>query len=135
MKKRDQGEWSEANIAMERGKHVDRHKTPVEMRVVTAGDLLTISSLEKAREEAKSQGIGLGILAYGIGNEVINDVSKRRHDLRAALRTIELTLAQLSDGYHFDDDHAVEKIASIRRAAAILHREAEVLIKLYTIDD
>lgn len=108
---------------------------PPEVRVITPEDVQTFPDLDKVRGRAKEQGLGLGVVAYRMGDEGYPQISKRRHDLRAALRTIELTLEQLDEGYHFDDALAQEKIASIRRAAGVLNREAQVLLQLYTPDE
>ncbi len=112
------------------------HKnSPPELRVISGEVGRTIPGLDNVRGRAKDLGLALGVIAYRNGEEGFQQISKRRHDLRAALRTIELTLEQLDEGYHFDDDFAGEKIASIRRAASVLNREAQVLLQLYTPDE
>lgn len=58
------------------------------------------------------------------------DLAKRRHDVKAALRTLEFAAEALKGGYTFQDDVAAAKIQAIARAVQVLQSEGEALASL-----
>lgn len=57
-------------------------------------------------------------------------MAKRRHDLKAALRTLGFTVKALQTGYTFQDDAAAAKIEAIAKAVLIIEREGDLLLRV-----
>jgi hypothetical protein len=58
------------------------------------------------------------------------ELSRRRHDLQNAVRTLNYTLEGLRRGYHYDDSDAPAKIEALNRAATTLQREVACWMEL-----
>ncbi len=61
--------------------------------------------------------------------ESVKITAKRRHDLKAALRTLAFTVKALQDGYTFQDEAAGAKIDAIARAVRVLELEGEAMLR------
>ena len=110
-----------------------------EIDVVTANQLSEdktkkIKGLKDFIESSLADGVGLSLITYPVGEASLDALAKRRHDLKAALRTLEHSIGQLETGYHFDDKNAAEKIASMRRALTVINRDAGLLLRLLDIE-
>lgn len=57
-------------------------------------------------------------------------MSRRLHDLRGSLRTLDLAIKSIADGYRFDDQMADVKIATMTKALGLLTVEAKTLISM-----
>ena len=86
-----------------------------------------LPSLAAAFAEAGSAGLALSAVTHPATAEAQRQLAKRRHDLKAALRTLGFTVKALEGGYTFQDDKAAAKIDAIAKAVQVLEREAEVL--------
>ena len=90
----------------------------------TAGNLPSVQVLWS--EAAKAQ-MSVAVVAGSKSPEAIRVRSKRRHDLKAGLRTIQLLVKALQGGYRFDDDQATAKIEAVSRASLVLEKEFQTL--------
>ena len=112
---------------------------PVPIDVITGGQhhknkMSRLVGLKEFYASSEAQGAGVSMMIYPSGEPTIYALTKRRHDLKAALRTIEHSVLQLEAGYHFDDEIAGQKIASMRRALTVITRDAELLMSLLEVD-
>ena len=57
------------------------------------------------------------------------ELLRRRHDIAAALRTLNLTVEALKDGYQFDDSVAQAKIRAVEKAVGALSREEPFILQ------
>jgi len=57
---------------------------------------------------------------------------KKLHDVTAAMRTINLCVKSIENGYRFDDDMAPAKLKALRSANDQLTNEIPLLEKVYT---
>ena len=57
-------------------------------------------------------------------------LAKRRHDVMAAMRTLNFTVEALSEGYKFDDGMAHAKTLAIARAVKLIQGEMDWLMGL-----
>jgi hypothetical protein len=67
------------------------------------------------------------VVAFPATDESRKVLAKRRHDVKAALRTWGFTVKALESGYRFDDAMAKAKIDAIAKALAVLERESALL--------
>ena len=82
-----------------------------------------LPSLAKVFDEAKVSGWRLTVVLRS-DNEPANALLlRRRHDLMAAVRTLDLSVKALTSGYRFDDAQSEAKIAAMQRAVQCLERE------------
>lgn len=61
-------------------------------------------------------------------------LAKRRHDIKAAIRTLGFMITAVKSGYTFNDDKAAAKIEAIEKAVACLNRESEILVQVLASD-
>lgn len=61
-------------------------------------------------------------------------LAKRRHDIKAAIRTLGFMITAVKSGYTFSDDKAAAKIEAIEKAVACLSRESDVLVQILASD-
>lgn len=70
-------------------------------------------------------------LNLSLPNPVRTEISKKMHDINAALRTMQFCTEALQNGYKFDDDMAAAKVDAMARASATLKQETEILLQAY----
>jgi hypothetical protein len=85
------------------------------------------SSVRQLATEAEAEGKAVSILAAPVESRKI--MAKRRHDLKAALRTLGFTVEALKAGYTFQDEAAAAKVEAIAKAVQVLEREATLLTR------
>lgn len=93
-----------------------------------------IKGLKEFIEASQKGGVSMSLMTYPVGEATLDVLAKRRHDLKAALRTFEHSVIQLEAGYHFNDQSALEKIAAMRRALTVVQRDAGLLLRLLEIE-
>lgn len=93
-----------------------------------------IPGLKELMARCLQMGKGMSLITYPTEDAAMGALAKRRHDLKAAMRTLELSVAQLESGYHFDDGSAADKIASMRRALTVIGRESSLLLNLLDVE-
>lgn len=93
-----------------------------------------LAVLAQALATARPQGYAASALACPVDEPSKRALAKRRHDVKAALRTMGFTLKALQDGYKFDDDKAKAKIDAIAKALAVLEKEGDLLARLMVAD-
>jgi hypothetical protein len=69
---------------------------------------------------AKSQSLKISLVCIGNEEETLKKVSKTKHDIIGALRTLNMAQTSFENGYKFDDDIASAKIDAIGRAVKAL---------------
>jgi hypothetical protein len=74
-------------------------------------------------------------LSFNVTIGAKNDLPRKAHDLKAALRTLEHCTAALKGGYRFDDALAEEKIKALARAHKFLAEETKLLLDLFEAPD
>ena len=84
--------------------------------------------------QAKSTNLVPVVLLYGADNPTARALAKRRHDVKAALRTLGFTVNALTSGYTFQDELAAAKIDAITRAVELLQRESDLIGTLFAIE-
>ena len=82
--------------------------------------------------EAKTDGVAAALVTWDGSPEAAKIMAKKRHDLKAALRTLGFAVKALEGGYHFDDDSAAAKIDAIAKATQLLTAEGELLERLFS---
>ncbi len=87
----------------------------------------TLPSLESLFQEATTASLDLLVIAAETAPEKIKARAKRRHDYKAALRTLQLLLKALQGGYRFQGDDAAAKIDAVARACQVLEKESQIL--------
>ncbi len=93
-----------------------------------------LAGLESLFANARAQGTRLAVVAVPASPEALRTLAKRRHDLKAALRTLGFTVKALESGYTFRDDKAAAKTAAIAKAVAVLAAEGDVLARILAVD-
>jgi hypothetical protein len=86
-----------------------------------------LPSLPQLFAEARVRNLGLTLVSHPLGLDTRKVLAKRRHDVKAALRTFSFTLKAIESGYKFDDDKAQAKIDAIAKALAVLQKECDIL--------
>lgn len=89
-----------------------------------------LPSLESLFHEADAAQWDLVVVTEPQTPEKAKARSKRRHDFKAASRTIQLLVKALHSGYRFDDAEAQAKIDAIARAATVLEKETHALDRI-----
>lgn len=84
------------------------------------------------RKVASATNSSINLVAFPTDQGTKKLLSKRRHDLKAALRTLGFAVQALEAGYRFDDTKAAAKIEAIAKAVQVLERESEFLTKVLT---
>ena len=104
-----------------------------ELTILRPGDLCPpdLPAVSQLFQQVKSTNQVPVLLLYGADNPTARAIAKRRHDLKAALRTLGFTVNALASGYTFQDELATAKIEAITRAVQLLERESELLDKLF----
>ena len=93
-------------------------------------ELLGLKGVVRAARDA---GIHLTTVATPAATGERRALAKRRHDLRAALRTLAFAAEALTEGYRFDDEVGPDKIQAVVRAVQVMDREAKLLLTI--LDD
>ena len=93
-----------------------------------------LPSVELLWNEADKAQMCVSILVGSKSPEATRARSKRRHDLKAALRTMQLLVKALQGGYRFDDDQATAKIEAVSRASLVLEKEVQTLDRILLMD-
>lgn len=62
--------------------------------------------------------------------DIHKQFAKRRHDIKAAIRTLGFMITAVKSGYTFNDDKATAKIEAIEKAVACLSRESDLLAEV-----
>lgn len=88
------------------------HEAPAEM-----------PSVASVFAEAKALGFRSTLVLHEDSPENAQILARRQHDVRASLRTLDLSVKALTAGYRFADEQAQAKIAAIHRAVQCLDRE------------
>lgn len=74
-------------------------------------------------------------LQFIVGSNQTGDwkktLSKRRHDLDEALRTLSIGIDMIKGGYRFDDAGASQKVQFLERSLALLKMEIEIVSQMY----
>ena len=89
-----------------------------------------LPALSELFAQAKQQAINLKVIIFPAEAELHLPLSRRRHDIKGALRTLSLAQDALAKGYHFDDDRAAAKIKSMEKALAVLSRELDDYVEI-----
>lgn len=58
-------------------------------------------------------------------------LKRRLHDLRAALRTFEMCVQNLNDGYQFDDNLAEAKLKALSKASKTINTEFRLVESIF----
>ncbi|MBM4251270.1 MAG: hypothetical protein FJ146_04825 [Deltaproteobacteria bacterium] len=87
----------------------------------------TMSSVASMFAEAKALGFRSTLVLHEDSPENGQILARRQHDVRASLRTLDLSVKALTSGYRFADELAQAKIAAIHRAVQCLEREVALL--------
>lgn len=97
-----------------------------------AGDKLPakLPALEQLFREGSAQALQVTVISAPTDDDSQRQLARRRHDLKAALRTLSLLVKALENGYKFDDETASAKVLAIAKAQALLEREGQILCKI-----
>ena len=90
----------------------------------------SIPALQQLFEQATADGLSASVLLRPDGENATKAAIKRRHDIRSALRTLDLCVKALTSGYRFEDAQATAKIEAVSRAIQCLEREFSLLSAL-----
>jgi len=113
--------------------HQPTHATPVIISVKNAGDdknFVLSDMFEKATANGKIMTVALS----DNSPEMHKTLAKRRHDIKAAIRTLGFMLTAVKTGYTFSDDKAAAKIDAIEKAVKCLNRESDILVQVLASD-
>ncbi len=107
-----------------------------EFIIVRPGDSCppALPAMSQLFQQAKSTNLVPVVLLYGADNPTARALAKRRHDVKAALRTLGFAVNALTSGYTFQDELAASKIDAITRAVQLLERESDLLGTLFAIE-
>ncbi len=97
-------------------------------------DAPELPSLGPLLDEARRAGLDALLVVSPRTEEASRALAKRRHDVKAALRTLGFSLKALETGYRFDDDKAAAKIDAIAKAILVLERESELALQVLKPD-
>lgn len=90
-----------------------------------------LSVLPSLFREAREAGLKAACITMPAANaDEERQLAKRRHDYKAALRTLGLAIKALENGYNFQDDKAEAKVEAMAKALKILEQEAGLLLRL-----
>ncbi len=109
------------------------HITPVIISVKTAGDdknFVLTDTFVKAAANGKIMTVALS----DSSPDMHKALAKRRHDIKAAIRTLGFMLTAVKTGYTFSDDKAAAKIDAIEKAVNCLNRESDILVQVLASD-
>jgi hypothetical protein len=81
--------------------------------------------------EAQAKGLEASLLIWSADPEAAKIMAKKRHDLKAALRTLGFAAKAIEGGYTFQDDQAKAKAEAIAKAVKVLEAEGETLALLF----
>lgn len=109
------------------------HTTPVIINAKTNSDDSTFV-LNDAFKKAAANGKLMTVALSENTPETHKALAKRRHDIKAAMRTLGFMTAALKTGYTFNDDKAAAKIEAIERAVICLGRESDILTQVLASD-
>ena len=79
-----------------------------------------------------ADGDGFWVLHVKNASAFQGAAAKRRHNLRGALRTLQLATEAIAGGYRFNDDTAQLKIATMQSAIATLEKEVRFVEPLFS---
>lgn len=94
----------------------------------------SLPALESLFREAAEASLDVVVIAADKTPDKVKTRSKRRHDLKAALRTLQLMLKALQGGYQFQGSDAAAKIDAIARAYQVLEKECQALDQILVAD-
>lgn len=94
----------------------------------------SLPALESLFQEATKASLDLVVIAADKAPDKVKARAKRRHDLKASLRTLQLLLKALQGGYRFQGDDAAAKIDAVARAYQVLEKECQTVDKILVID-
>ena len=109
------------------------HATPVIISAKNSDDesnFVLTDAFKKAAANAKIMTVALSEDTP----EVHKSLAKRRHDIKAAIRTLGFMVAAIKTGYTFSDEKAAAKIEAIEKAVNCLNRESEILVQMLASD-
>ena len=86
-----------------------------------------LTSVGNLLAEARAAGLNATVVLYPDDHNATQALMRRSHDVRASLRTLDLSVKALTAGYRFDDGQAEAKIAAMMRAVQCLQREIDLL--------
>lgn len=103
------------------------------LNILRAGDKLPseLPSLPQVLREGQSNNVQVIVVTSPLEHEQQRQLARRRHDLKAALRTLSLLVKALENGYKFDDETAPAKVLAIAKAQALLEREGQILCHIF----
>jgi len=107
--------------------------SPVIINAKTAGNDKNFV-LNDVFEKALANNKIMTIAVSDSSPEMHKALAKRRHDIKAAIRTLGFMLSAVKSGYTFSDDKAAAKIEAIEKAVNCLNRESDVLIQVLDSD-
>jgi len=96
--------------------------------------LTTLPALPALFAEARTAGLGITLAVWAATPACKRVLAKRRHDIKAALRTLGFALNALEGGYRFDDEAARAKLDAIGKALQVLEKESGTLLNLLAAD-
>lgn len=109
---------------------MDRHQEPVPRLARFPADAPELPSLGTLLDEARRARLDVVVAVTSHDDETSRALAKRRHDVKAALRTLAFSLKALESGYRFDDEKATAKIDAIAKAVQVLERESELALAI-----
>ena len=108
-----------------------------QLRIVTApNDLealkLVENELQTAAADIRSRGAPLRIILVSRSTDETSNLlhAKELHDIRGAVRTLNLGVTAIQNGYRFDDAMAGAKIQALANAVTTLERQLTVLTQI-----
>jgi hypothetical protein len=93
-----------------------------------------LEALATLQAQAAAAGLKMVAVTHPNSPPALQALARRRHDLKAALRTLGHTVKALEGGYTFQDDLAGAKIAAIAKATKVLERAGAALERLLATD-
>lgn len=113
---------------------MDRPSSPSPRLARLPSDAPELPSLAPLLDEARRADLDAMLVLSVCDDETNRALAKRRHDVKAALRTLGFSLKALETGYKFDDDKAAAKIDAIAKAVQVLEREAAFALQVLKLD-
>lgn len=70
-------------------------------------------------------------LKFDNADDITTLANKKMHDITSALRTFEMAVESLKNGYRFDDELASAKINALAKSVATTKEQLDVLTVVY----
>lgn len=109
------------------------HTTPIIINAKTNSEDSSFV-LTDAFKKAAANGKLITVALSENTPETQKSLAKRRHDVKAAMRTLGFMTTALKGGYMFNDDKAAAKIDAIEKAVTCLTRESDILLQILATD-